>query len=494
MSTTVTAAPSATPETDVSADRFCVGTLRYTVAGLIWVFCWLLWGDFCYTVMEQVNWNILPLTLKQMNAPIWALPIVYTTIPGVINLVFNPVISTISDRHRGRWGRRIPFLVFSAPLISASLVAMAFCPEIAAWMHGWLGPIGGWSIVAISVFTLGLLVATFKIFDLFLNTAFWYLFNDVVPSAFMGRFQGLFRGVGCAGAMLFMHFVYPHSITHMRWIYLGAAAVYFFGFTLMCLFVKEGQYPPPVPIASSQKLLRRLVTTIREYAAECLTHRIYWLFFLHSMAWALANAIGCYQTNLNLSLGITLQQWGDLNTGLQFVMIILAPLSGFLVDRSHPVRLVWYMEIVMLLMTPLNFIWMYSGFTAESPHVFPVMIALQAINLPVGLLCSTAGIAMMMRLLPKDRFGQFCSFNAMCGAFMNIAGSMAVGLFMHCMQIQFSDERWGKDYCYRLMPAWQVPFVALGVFTMWLLFREWKRLGGAENYFPPAPLSKQIDP
>ena len=30
----------------------------------------------------------------------------------------------------------------------------------------------------------------------------------------------------------------------VKWIYCGTALLYFFGFGLMCLMIKEGQYPP----------------------------------------------------------------------------------------------------------------------------------------------------------------------------------------------------------------------------------------------------------
>lgn len=238
-------------------EKLRVGTLRYTLRGLVWVFIWLLWGDFCYTVMEQISGSVVPLRLKQLEAPDWTVPIILVTVPSTINLVLNPIISTISDRHRGRWGRRIPFLLFSAPFLSAALVAMAFSPEIGAWMHGWLGPWAGWSLAGACVLAVGVLMATFKVFDMFLNTTYWYLFNDVVPQAYMNRFMGFFRSTAFAAAMLYSWFVYPHALTHMRYIFLAAAAIYLFGFGSMCLFVKEGKYPPPDVITEGGNLLRR---------------------------------------------------------------------------------------------------------------------------------------------------------------------------------------------------------------------------------------------
>jgi len=66
---------------------------------------------------------------------------------------------------------------------------------------------------------------------------------------------------------------------------------------------------------------------------------------------------------------------------------------------------------------------------------------------------------MQMRVWPKSRYGQFCSFNAIVQAGFNIAATMLAGLFMTLMRMAFPDNVYGKDYCYRLIPAWRMPFL-----------------------------------
>ena len=479
--------------------RLRVGTLRYTMAGLMWVFVWLLWGDFCFTTMEYVNSQIVPLRLRELNAPDWVLPVILTTVPGIISFTLNPVISTMSDRHRGPRGRRIPFLLFSASFISATLVLMAFSPELSAWLHRWVGPMGGWGIVGISIFTVGMLMAGFKVFDTFVNTTFWYLFNDVVPQAFMARFMGMFRVVASLAAMIFMWFFYEHALTHMRWIYLGAAGIYFVGFTLMCLFVKEGEYPPPPPRSATMRpLWRRIVDAIKSYVRQCLSHRVYVYYFLMGMFMVVANAIAIFGIFLNLSLGITLKQLAMINTGLQFVMITLNYPAGALADRFHPIRIMLCMMSCLLLVVPLNFIWMFGsfpadqifsvnlfGYAADLPVNLTILVSLIAVDLPITLLLGAIGMPLMMRLLPREEFGQFCSFNALAAAVMNIMGSLSVAWFMTGMRTLLPDDVWGKDFCYRMIPAWRYPFLIVAVFFLWMLFREWKRLGGDKNYAAP---------
>ena len=86
------------------------GTLQYTRRGLVTLFMWLLWGDFCFVCMEMVHPTVLPLTLKGLGASNVVISVFVTTIMNVMNFLVNPVVSFRSDRHRGRFGRRRPFL------------------------------------------------------------------------------------------------------------------------------------------------------------------------------------------------------------------------------------------------------------------------------------------------------------------------------------------------------------------------------------------------
>jgi len=58
-------------QTSDNAKQYFVGTLSYTKVGLVWLFVWLLWGDFCFTLMEAVIPSIVPLKLKELGAPNW---------------------------------------------------------------------------------------------------------------------------------------------------------------------------------------------------------------------------------------------------------------------------------------------------------------------------------------------------------------------------------------------------------------------------------------
>ncbi len=150
--------------------------------------------------------------------------ILIATIPQAMNFVLNPIISTVSDRYRSKRGRRIPFMLFSMPFIVVSLVLLGFSRELAGLLHTWLsGLYSGLTASTATVGVISVLIVCFVFFDLFVGTVFWYLFNDVVPSAFMGRFLGLCRVIGGLAGALFNFFLFQYAESHTSTIFFGAA-------------------------------------------------------------------------------------------------------------------------------------------------------------------------------------------------------------------------------------------------------------------------------
>lgn len=453
---------------------FHAGTLTYTVAGLGALFFWLLWGDFCFTIMEVVWGSIVPLKIKELNAPNWIIGAVMVSLPQFLNFVLNPIISTASDRFRSRWGRRRPFMIIATPFIGGLLCVVGFSPDIGQWLYGaGLGQVTGWSLGAITVGVITITIALFRIAELFVSTLFYYFFNDVVPQVVMARFLALFRVVGTGAGALYNFFVYQHALTHMRVIFVAAGLMYFLGFTLMCWRVKEGEYPPQAPRPAED---RGVLAMVRAYTKECLHLRLYIILYLHIMVWAIAGACGVFGVFLNLSLGLTLKELGMLSAAVGVASAVLTYPAGMLADRFHPMRLMIWMKLLMVLVAPVHFIWMFSHF---SPSVnFRILVGMSVIGVPLHLIYNAILMPLYMRLFPREKFGQFCSFMAICGALVGMGTGILGGIFIDKMRVIFPDAIYGKDFCYRLIPAWSLFFLSLGLILLALLYREWKRLGG----------------
>ncbi|MEI8309671.1 MAG: MFS transporter [Verrucomicrobiota bacterium] len=467
---------------------FQVGTLTYSISGVFALFIWLLWGDFCFSLMEVVWNSIIPLKIKELQAPNWVIGAIMVSIPQILNVLLNPVISTASDRCRSRWGRRRPFMLAATPFISAILCLIGFSPNIGQWLHGsGLGNLTGWSVGAVTVAVIAVLIFMFRIAELFVGTVFYYLFNDVVPLQFMARFLALFRVVGTGAGALYSYFVFPHALEHMRLIFVCVGILYFVGFVMMCLMVKEGEYPPPTPLAEKSK---GRFAAVRLYFKECLHQKLHVLLYLHLMLWTMASACSVFMVFMNLSLGLTLQNIGTISAAVSVASALLIYPAGVLADRFHPMRLMVWIKFVMVVLTPLNFVWLFTNY---SPSInFWILVTLNVIALPMTLIYQATLMPLYMRLFPREQFGQFCSFIAICMASVGVAGGLLGGIFIDAMRKIFPDSLFGADYCYRLIPAWNLFFLGCGLILLALVYKEWIRLGG-DSYKAHSDLDSRPD-
>ena len=163
-------------------------------------------------------------------------------------------------------------------------------------------------------------------------------------------------------------------------------------------------------------------------------------------------------------------------------MFLLYP-AGILADRFHPLRVLLVAAVAQVIIGPLGITFMFTCHHFSLDTAKGIYIALCAIGIPVGTLYGAAELPMFMKLLPKDRYGQFCSANAMIRSVALIIGGIACGAFLDLMQ------KWDPtpDSCYRFGSVWNLFFNAGCAFFLFLLYREWKRMGGMSGYQPPRP-------
>ncbi len=471
-------APPPTELIEKADARFRCGHLVYTKVGLFTLFTWLLWGDFCFSLMENIWPNILPLMLKSQGASNAVLAITITTIPSAMNFVLNPIISTASDRYRGRRGRRIPFLLAATPFITLFLILLGFSPELGRLLKSLAAPSSSLSTTSLTIGVICSLVICFRFFELFVNTVFWYLFNDVVPTAFMGRFVAFFRMVGAVAGALFNFLLFRYAESHTSQIFFGVAVLYGVAFILMCLNVKEGPYPPPDPLRKSTESLLAVIAT---FFRECFSHRIFRLVYYYNTLFAAANAINAFLIFFAFSIGLDLGGYGNIIGTAGLVGALLMYPMGSLVDRFHPIRVMFVAQFGFCLAMAGKLIFLFFDFSKEA--AFWVFAATSVAAIPITTANAAAGLPMLMRIFPRERFGQFCSANAMCAALGTMSGGALAGVFLDLLKPHFSHA----DYCYRFVPLWSLAFMIPTVLCTFLILREWKRLGGDTAYHPPAP-------
>ncbi|MGB8355385.1 MAG: MFS transporter [Chthoniobacteraceae bacterium] len=466
---------------DVAPKTYQAGTLTYTKGALVILFGWLLWGDFCFILMETVVPGLMPLKFKALGAPNTIIALVITTIPGIINTILNPIISFRSDRYRSRWGRRIPFIVVTLPFLVLCLVGLAFGDRVGFWLHGcFAGLPGRFSPNAVAIALVGTVMALFSFFNTFVNSVFWYLFNDVVPEHLLARFMSWFRMVSMGSAGLYNLVLFKHAGTHSAEILTGVGALYFVGFGLMCLNVKEGQYPPPPEYVEGGT---GIIAAIKTYCRECLGFSHYWFAFLASAGVAVAVSGSIFTIFFLQSIGLDFDMVGKLAFAGSVSGAISIPIFGWLADKFHPIRIVMAGVMLQILTSPIYLIWL---FWQPSPSVVFYVLLASGICLggPIGAMISMMDPPLFMRIFPRERYGQFCSANSMIRSLCTIVAGMLVGGYLDVLTSFF-----GARTAYCCLPLWSLTAYAGVLFCVIKLYRSWMRYGGDEAYVPPVPSS-----
>jgi Na+/melibiose symporter-like transporter len=226
------------------ARTWTVGTLTYTSGGLVVLFCWLLFGDFAWSMRERSVGPMAHWYLNQLKVPNLLFGLLLSSFPALIGVTLGPVISVKSDRHRGRRGRRIPFLLVTTPIAALGMIGIAVTPLVARQVHG-LFPEQNETVVAVVCF--GVFWAAFEFATIAAHSVFGGLINDVVPKQLLGRFHGLFRAVSLIDGMIFNYWIMGKVPDHFTLILCIIGVFYGTAFMWVCFKVREGNYPPPSP-------------------------------------------------------------------------------------------------------------------------------------------------------------------------------------------------------------------------------------------------------
>jgi hypothetical protein len=331
----------------------------------------------------------------------------------------------------------------------------------------------------------------FQFFNLFTQSVFYYLFNDVVPRAFLARFVALFRIAGGAAGIFYNAVIYQYAQTHMGLVFLGAALLYLVGYTMMCWKVKEGEYPPPPPLVDGE---HGFVASIKTYAVECYSHRFYWFIFLANSCQALTWISGAFGLLLSTQyMGFSLHFLGEVGAVTGLIGLFLNYPGGMLADRFHPLRIVISCLAIQLVLAPFGqifvFFWREHMTLLQAQHM---QILLSLIGLPIGIVSGASEMPMLMKLLPQERYGQFCSANALVRGLAMAIGGVACGAFLDYMKSVSTNPHsfffnTNPDACYRWVGIWNLTAVCGYFFFLLLVHWEWKKLGGLANFKPPRP-------
>lgn len=463
------------------------GALTYTKMGLIALFCWLLWGDFCYSVMELMAPHIVPLQLRELDAPNWVISLFIAAIPNILNLGVSPYVHVRSDRCRSRWGRRIPFIAASIPFISLNLCLLAFSGDIAELIHK-IKFFASFAPTTVLIFVIGVAYLLFQLFNLVLNTGFLALFNDVVPPTHLARFFGYYRMIGTVIGAVYNFCIFRYSLSHFRELFWVAALVYFIGFTLLIFHVKEGKYPP---LDENQRKPGRWAQ-LKVFFQESFHEPLYRLICYSAGIMAFASVAWSFNTFYRLEMKLTLDQLGKFNGILSVGAFCAMYFAAVFVDRWHPMRVYTYGVVFCAIGPLMNWVWVFI----DLPGImfFWLSLASAILYIFVNSLSSATALPKQMRLFPKSRYGQFCSAQGILASLCRIVAGFIVGFFYDGIRWLFATY-WhgdpnaiqaGSGYCYRFYFVWASGACIANFVVIAMAYRRWLKLGGDAGYHPPA--------
>ena len=440
------------------------GTLVYTAGGLAVLFLWLKWGDFAYSMKDRATGTVAALMLKKFDVSDFLFGIIMISFPNFTNIFLCPIVSYRSDRHRGRFGRRIPYLLLTTPFIVIGLAGLGFTPLLARLIRQAVGAEHiSYNLTALLVFCFFWIILDFG--TTLAGAIFNALATDVVPTEFLGRFFAMFRAVSLGCAFLFNYFVMGYAETHALVIFLGLAALYGIGLFSICLKVKEGEYPPPEAETSGPPTVKSAVKT---YFRECFSLPYYrWVIMASVVSGFSVVPFNIYGIFYAKSLNMDMDFYGKVSSLICLVSFVLSFFLGWFSDRFHPIRTGM---VSMALQTVILFI---GGRIATTESVFAWLFLVQGISI---MSYNTLMASYAPRLFPREYFAQFNSAMMLINALASVIGAPLVGKFL---------DLTGNHYPHLFTIGGVIGLCGLGCFVM--VYRGYQRYGGDSGYIAPAP-------
>lgn len=464
-----------------------VGTLTYTKMGLSMLFFWLLLGDVVFVLMDQLEPRILPVVLKGHGATDKEIAIIVGSITALFNLIITPVVSYRSDRKRSRWGRRIPYLLWASPFIALFLGLTPFAPEITTWLLRWPAVRALLESLPVSspvIITYGVLAVLFQGFHMVVASIYFYLFRDVVPERFLGRFLSLFRVFGSLATFILNYWLLGMAHTHTKEIFVGVAIATAIGFLLMCYFVREGDYPPletkaEQAASGSSGLLR----AARIFVTESYSAPIYWWTYIARMMVYAAVIVQAFLVFFpQQELGMPLDQVGKLSSWASFVWLPLAFPLGWALDQWGPMRTmtICLVGYIIALTGSFFFVTGPTSFLISSlctGSIFPMLMLSQSM--------------LAQRVFHPQRMGQLSAANSILQSLIIalIIGPATGWLFdaLHGFQFTLEMPLAGTVLLgpYRFVFVVLIALSFISLFATRMANRHWLKLGGDHGYTPP---------
>ena len=437
------------------------GTLTYTSIGLVFLLLWLLWGDLAWQMKERAVIGVAQVMVKSYGVSDLIYTLLVISLPNFTNIFLMPIVSYRSDRHRSKWGRRVPYLMMNTPIVMIGLIGLGFTNQIGELLHSGILP--GLDLNLCKFISFAFFWILLDLGTTLTNAIFMALSNDVVPPELIGRFVSIFRGASLMCAVIFNYFLFGYALEHVLIVFVGLAIFYGIGLFSMCLMVKEGEYPP-VPVCEERA--GGPISALFSYFKVCFKMPYYrWVIAAQTISALSVLPINCFVVIHAKQMGMDMGYFGKVGACVPlFAMLTSYPL-GILADKFHPIR------TGMLSMGALSIVLAVGGFLIHGETSFLVVYLIHGVLI---MTFNTLTTSYGQRLFPRILYAQFNSALELCRALSTVVLSVLTGWFF---------DYTGVDY--RYMYTIGAVFGISGTLMYIKVYSYYKLYGGDQNYQAP---------
>ncbi|MCQ2396827.1 MAG: MFS transporter [Lentisphaeria bacterium] len=442
------------------------GTLKYNWKSLTKVWFFSMLGTLALNLMVySLVPSLMPRILDHWKIDALRISLIMSTIPQILNMCINPVLSTWSDKVRSRWGRRIPFVVISAPLLVLMMMLIGYHESLVPAFQ----KMTGWEMTEAAFWILCIITVVYQIFYLVPGAIQCYVAPDVIPKSFIGTYYGVVSLFGNLMGFAFNLWILPRADVAPKFWFGVIGVFYLVSMALQFLFVKEGKYPPNEKHEGGNVFVV-IWKYVAAYAYECWSQPIYLCIFVASGVTAASTLVRStfnvlFATN---ELGLTMTQYGQVFAYTSLVGAIISIPVGLIMDKKcHPLIIYFLSGVAVVIFNA----WAY--YYIKDYKTFYVAGVVIAVTYVVQ---NAASTPLLLRVVPNEKFGQFGSAGAIINCIIcAVAGGVGGWLT--------------KLYGYRMIFIWDFAVTLLSLVFMvmlWFMIKSNEKANGGK-YIPPRP-------
>jgi hypothetical protein len=287
-----------------------------------------------------------------------------------------------------------------------------------------------------------LLVIFYESAQMVITPIYIYLFRDVVPIEFMGRFLALMRVFSALGTFAVNYWLVGLVETHARAIFLALAALNLVGFALVCCFVHEGEYPAVSDVvpADGSPTRSSLYRASLNFIRESFTSRVYWWTYIaRLLIYSSIPMSGFLIFFAQREVGLSVDQAGKILAWPSLVWVLVAYPIGLLMDKWRAVRALNVSLWVSAIAYTLSF------FFVVGTKTFFISCMLTGVMYWMTML---GWILLAQEVFSRERMGQLCAANTMI---QSLVVACITGPLTGWLLSMLQNVHW----------AWRLPIVGL---------------------------------